>query len=93
VDAPKALALLTKAAEKHYPAAEFDLAEMYKSGEGGSPDPVQAYVWFSQAAVHPSRENPDLAAQANAELEALTATMTSGQIDQAKALVAIWTGH
>jgi TPR repeat protein len=92
-DPAKAMALLTKAAQRRYGVAEYDLAALYKSGEAGKPDPVQAYVWFSLAASQPMRDRPEIAELANGEIQALTGTMTAEQIDQAKALVGIWTGH
>lgn len=63
---------LKEAAAQGYVAAQLELAELYRGGDGVAPDPVEAMAWFLVAlnALEPGRER-EAAKAASAELAAI----------------------
>lgn len=61
-DNEKALALITRAAEKNYPRAVVMLADIYRiGGLGLPPDPEKLAIWEPKAAEHLPKIDPNLA--------------------------------
>lgn len=82
------MGILLPLAEQGNGVAENNLATMYALGQGIPPDPVQAYRWFSLAAINLP---PSLRAMANTNRDRIALTMNPDQISAAQKLVSGWT--
>ena len=79
-----------KAAEHDLMAAQANVAMMYQSGRGVARDDMQALVWFNLAAAHLLPDSVEGAALTLKARDALSARMTTAQVEEAKRLAAAW---
>ena len=74
----QAVQLFLKAANQNLPVAQRQLGAMYESGRGANQDLIEAYRWYSQAAVNGDRD-------AARSMNALSQRLTPDQIKEAEA--------
>ena len=78
------------AADQGYAPAQYNLGLWYGRGEGGSPDYVNAHMWFNLAASRfPAAERQNRS-EAIRNRELVAGKMTSEQIAQAQKLAREW---
>ena len=72
------------------PQAQYNLGLWYAQGEGGTPDNVQAYMWFNLAAARFPPGDTRGRSLAASSRDAVATDMTSEQIAQAQKLARDW---
>ena len=82
-DGKKALEMFTEVAALGNPVALFNLAQIYENGEGTPSSPIDAHLYYNLAN---ERGHPN----ARTALEALTATMTREQLEEAQTRARAW---
>jgi TPR repeat protein len=82
-----------KAAEQGIPCAQLQLGQMYRDGQGGSKDDIQAHKWLNLAAADQSGLDYGhgyCVETAVKERAALAVAMTTAQIAEAQRLAREW---
>jgi len=86
-DLAVAMELYGKAARQGFALAQFRLGLLHAAGRGAERDLVQAYVWFSTAAIGLSNINEDWAATAARNRDMFGQTMSPEQLSAAHELL------
>jgi len=77
-----------KAAEQGYSKAQFELGNMYETGEGVAQDYIKAFMWFDLAAS--SAEDQNSFYEAVFSRNRIAKEMTPEQIAEAEKLARAW---
>ena len=85
-----ALRLFRTRAEQGDAAAQNNLGNMYRRGEGVAQDSVQAYMWFTLAATRFPASETEKHENAIRDREEVAAKMTAEQISEAQQLAREW---
>jgi hypothetical protein len=85
-----ALWLFGRLAEQGDADAQYNLGLMYKTGQGGAQDYVQAYMWFTLAAARFPASESEKRERAIRDCEEVAAKMTAEQTTEALRLAGEW---